>query len=132
MQVGRNLSRYCIYAIRHTDRLADVYENEGGSCSFRENSRWVTGERLFSDAQKNGEQMPVVFAAAEKWSGLLYYAMLNAVEIDSDVSETRYSFTGLTPFDKERPKSSLIKKSDRKPLSDNHIRSYVICLTPDL
>lgn len=132
MEEKRNLSRYCIYTMRHTDQLQDVYENKGGSDTFTENKRWVEGERLFRESQRNNEQMPILFTAAEKEGGLLYYALLEAVEVDDDASTTTYSFGELTPFDEERPKSSLVKRSDNKPLSDNYIRPYAICFTPDL
>jgi hypothetical protein len=116
--------------MRHTDQLEDVYENKDGSDTFKENKRWVEGERLFRESQRNNEQMPILFTAAEKEGGLLYYALLDAVEVDDGT--TTYSFSGLTPFDEERPKSSLVKKSDNKPLSDRYIRPYAICFTPDL
>ncbi len=127
----QNISRYCVYTLRDTVKLDEAYD-KGGSGSFKENRKWVEGERLFIESQRNKEQMPVLFAAAEKEGGLLYYAMLEAIEVDSDASKTEYDFTGLTPFREELPKSSLIKKSDNKPLSDNDIRPYRICLTPDL
>jgi hypothetical protein len=128
----RNISRYCIYTMRHTDQLKHAHGQGGGAGTFEENKRWVEGERLFREAEKNGEQMPILFTAAEKDSGLLCYAILTDLHLDPDTHRTRYSFTGLTPFYEDRPKSSLIKKSDNKPLSDNYIRPYAICFTPDL
>lgn len=132
MTETRNVSRYCIYTMRHTDQLKYVHSQGGGAGTFEENKRWVEGEKLFNEAKKNGERMPILFAAAEKESGPLCYAMLTDLRLDPNSHKTRYSFTGLTPFYEDRPKSSLIKKSDGKPLSDNYIRPYAICLTPSL
>jgi hypothetical protein len=75
--------------------------------------------------------MPILFTAAEDEGGLIYYASLASVEID-DASQPTYSFSGLTRLDKERPKSSLIKRSDNRPPSEDYVRSYAICFTPDI
>jgi hypothetical protein len=131
MQKRRNLSRYCIYTLCNTERLGEAYKNTR-SGEFQENRQWVTGKQLLLEAQDNDEQMLVLFAAAEIASGVIYYAILETVEIDPETRVTRYAFAGLTPLDEELPKSSLRKKSDNKPLSENDIRPYRICFTPDL
>jgi hypothetical protein len=118
--------------MRHTDKLEEAYEKKHERDTVTENKRWVEGERLFRGFQRNNEQMPILFTAAEKEGGLIYYALLDAVKVDNDASTTTYTFSGLTPLDEERPKSSLVKKSDNKPLSDNYIRPYAICFTPAL
>ena len=127
------LSRYCVYTIRHTADLDNVYENEGGSGEFAENRKWVQGEELFREAERNGEKMPILFAPAEKDGGLVYRAILTSVEVagsDPEKGMTRYVFTDLAKLKQEPPKSSLVKKSNNKPLSDDYIRPYVVCHTP--
>lgn len=131
MEGTLNLSSYCVYTMRHTEWLERAYRT-GRSGTVVENKRWVQGEKLFRQARRNNERMPIVFTAAEKDGGLIYYAFLDAVDVEDDGSQTTYSFSNLTPFDEERPKSSLTKRSDRKPLSDAYIRPYAICFTPDL
>jgi len=127
----RTLSRFCIYTMRHTDKLKKAHE-KSGSDAVTQNKRWVQGESLFREAQANDERMPILFTAAEDEGGLIFYACLASVEIDDDASQTTHSFSGLTRLDKERPKSSLVKRSDNRPLSDDYIRPYAICFTPDI
>ena len=129
---GHAVFNYCVYTMRHTDQLQGVLDNLNGSATFEEHKRWVEGERLFRESQRQNERMPVLFAPAEKEGGVLFYAWLDAVDVNDDTSTTTYRFSNLTRLDKERPKSSLIKKSDHKPLSDNYIRPYAICVTPNL
>ena len=132
MPSGPAISSFSIYTMRHSNKLDEVYRS-GGEGHFTENSRWVTGERLFLEAQKNGVQMPVIFSAAEKDSGLIYFGMLTKIELNdgqSDKPQTTYWFTGLTRLDDFRPLSSLTLLSTRKPLSDKFIRPYAICYTP--
>jgi hypothetical protein len=75
--------------------------------------------------------MPIIFAAAEDGpKGLLYYAMLEGVETDSLNQTTAYKFTELKEIPARPPLSSLRKKSDGRPLSDDFIRPYSICYTP--
>ena len=134
MSEKRKISHYCVYTIRDTQALESVYRNEGGNGTFEESKTWAEGSRLFDDARRNRELMPILFAAAEKEGGLLFYAVLDSVEVkyaDLGMPTTVYSFTGLTPLKEERPKSSLIKKSDGKPLSNEYIRPYSVCLTLD-
>jgi len=126
----QTLSRFYIYTMRHTDKLKKAHE-KSGSDTVIENKRGVKGESLFREAQANDERMPILFTAAADEGGLTYYAYLASVEID-DASQTTYSFSGLTRLDKERPKISLIKRSDNRPPSDDYVKSYAICFTPDI
>ena len=92
------LSRYCVYTIRHTDDLNNVYENEDGSGEFTENNRWVQGEKLLREAELTGKKVPILFAPAEKDGGLVYRAILISVEFDDsdpETPKTRYRFTDL-------------------------------------
>lgn len=128
----QTIYRYCVYTIRDTNDLDAI--SEKGSGSFKENKKWVEGSRLFNDAERQEKKMPIVFSAAEKEEGLCYYAMLEKVEVDdSDANApvTEYSFSGLTRLKGDLPKSTLIKKSNGEPLSNDYIRPYSICYTPD-
>ncbi|HEV8044546.1 MAG TPA: hypothetical protein VGP38_05150 [Rubrobacter sp.] len=95
MQEKRNLSRYCIYTLCHTGRLKQVHANTRRD-EFEENRAWVTGRQLLLEAQENDEQMPVLFAAAEKEGSVLYYAFLESVDVDLETRVTRYAFVALT------------------------------------
>ena len=82
------LSRCCVYTVRHTDHIDNVYEYKGGSGEFTENKKWVQGEKLFREAERNSEKMPIFFAPAEMDGGLVYRAILTPVEVDDYASGT--------------------------------------------
>ncbi len=129
----RPVSRFCVYTIRHTNDLDAAYR-QGGDGAFTENTTWKTGRALFLEAQRHREAMPVIFASAEGTDRLIYYAMLSDVRIeetDPDAATTTYRFTGLTPIEQHLPLRSLTLRSTGRPLSDNYIRPYSICFTPD-
>jgi hypothetical protein len=116
------ISKFCIYTILHGGRLKAAL-SRGGSDASTENHVWVTGKKLFDEARRRGSRMPVIFAAAEDGpKGLLYYAMLEAVETDALNQTTTYKFTELKKIPDRLRLSSLKKRSDGRPLSDDFIR----------
>jgi hypothetical protein len=130
MNDGETISRFCVYTILHSDTLKAALGN-GGRGAATEKHVWITGKELFDEARRNGIRMPIIFAAAEDGpKGLLYYAMLEGVETDSLNQTTAYKFTELKEIHARPPLSSLRKKSDGRPLSDDFIRPYSICYTP--
>ena len=124
------ISEFCVYAIRHTDKLETTFQ-EGGSGAFVEKRRWVKASEMFLKAVSERKQMPVVFGRAETDSDLIFYAMLESVRVDDEAKTTTYSFTDLTRIKKPLPLSTLIKANGGEPLSDDYIHSYVICRTPE-
>jgi len=124
-------ARFSIYAGRHTDALAAAHQS-GGAGEFEEKGRWVTGSRLFHEAQREGRRMAVLFGDTSKdaTGNLLYHAVLTGVEVLAG-NRTRYRFEGLTPIPGDVPKSRLIKRSDTMPLKDTFQRSTSIVYTPD-
>jgi hypothetical protein len=128
--MNQPLSPFCIYTIRHHRDLDEAYRS-GGNGQFTENTMWSTGQRLFLEAKKNGQRMPVIFASADIGTDrLIYYAMLRDVEINESGSTTTYEFASLQQIASHHPLSSLTLRSTNRPLSDNFIRPYAICLTP--
>jgi hypothetical protein len=133
--VGIKLAECCIYTMRHTSDLQRV-ASEDGAGAFFENKAWVTGSRLFGQAHAVGERLPIVFSAAEDWSGLIFWGVLTGVSVDSGDTDlgrkprTDYSFEQLRPIEPSRPLSDLTLANARRPLSNESIRPYAICLTP--
>jgi len=122
-------TRFCIYTILHSETLHAALRKGGGVATERQ--VWVSGEKLFREAQKDGMRMPIIFAAAEDGpKGLLYHALLDAVETDAVTQTTTYRYSGLKEIPNRPPLSSLKKRSDNQPLSDDFIRPYSICYTP--
>ena len=127
--MGHNLSPFCVYTIRHQQDLDEAYRGSG-SGRFTENKGWKTGHRLFLEAQRNGQRMPVVFASADVTDKLRYHALLTSMELDETNYTTTYEFTHLEPVTGDLPLSTLRLRSTNRPLSDNYIRPYAICHTP--
>lgn len=112
-----------MYTIRHQQDLDEVYR-AGGSDEFTENKVWKTGHRLFLEAQRNGQRMPVIFASADVTDKLRYHALLSNLVLDETNYTTSYEFTHLEPTKGDLPLSSLRLRSTNRPLSDNYIRPY--------
>lgn len=125
-----NVSRFCIYTILQRQKL-DTFFQDDGTGNGQEQKVWKEGQRLFLESRKDGEQMPVLFGAADTGSGLIYYAFLTDVEVDEE-TDTKYEFAQLTKIENDPPLSSLKLKSTNKPLSNDYIRPYALCYTPSL
>lgn len=129
------LSEYCVYTIKHSKELQHIASGDGRGKAF-ENKAWVTGSRLFGEAEATGRRLPIVFAAAEEWSGLIFWALLTDVTIDQGdrgsgrKPRTSYAFESLTEIRPPRAMTDLTVASTRRPLSKDSIRPYAICLTP--
>lgn len=129
MSENQSISRYCIYTMLHKQKLEEIFRSSGVG-EAKEKKAWKEGQRLFREAQENGEKMPVLFNAADTGGGLIYYAFLKAVEVDEDDFSTTYKFAQLTKLEDKLPLSSLKLKSTNQPLSNDYIRPYAICHTP--
>jgi hypothetical protein len=128
-QTGQPLSPFSVYTIRHQRDLDEMYRRRGEG-GFDTNRLWRTGRALFQQAKGSGQRMPVIFASADVTDKLVYYAMLSDIELDETNSTTRYEFTELQKVEGDLPLSTLKLRSTNRPLSDNYIRPYAICLTP--
>ncbi len=124
-----NLSNYCIYTMKNLKELNYLF-NSDRKGMFYENQLWKTGNVLFDDAHTQNLEMPILFSAAETNSGLIYYGTLTSIILFESENKTKYSFENLTKISIPKPLSSLYLKSSKKPLSNNFIRPYAICLTP--
>ncbi len=127
--MSQPFSPFCIYTIRHQRDLDEVHRS-GGNGQFTENTTWTTGNRLFQEAKKKGQRMPVIFASADTTDRLIYSAMLKDVKLNELDSTTTYEFADLQRITSQHPLSSLRLRSTNRPLSDNYIRPYAICHTP--
>lgn len=130
--MASNVAKFSIYTIRHINSLDDIY-NSGGTATFTEKRAWVTGSRLFHDARKAGQRMPVIFADAAYSGMLIYFAFLTDVRVigENNSGPTEYHFEGLTPLSQSLPKSTLIKRNGNDPLKEGSIWPYSLVYTPD-
>jgi len=132
MTKREKVARFCIYTMRHTNELANIYSRDRSGV-FEERKKWATGSRLFHAAQQEQAMMLIFFGAADVASGLLYWARIQAVQIDESnpkAPTTAYHFSNLTRLDGGLPLSSLTLRDTGKPLSDKYIRPYAVCFTP--
>jgi hypothetical protein len=127
--MSKPLSPFSIYTIRHQRDLDETHRGSGKG-GFTTNRIWRTGQKLFQEAERNGQRMPVIFASADITDKLLYYAMLNEIEIAETNVTTRYEFTELDEVKGDLPLSTLKLRSTNRPLSENYIRPYAVCHTP--
>lgn len=127
-----NVSKFSVFTLLHVDTLNRLHQ-DGGVGALTEGKPWVTGARLFHEAQKAGQRMPVIFADAAYNVEVIFYAFLTDVRVHGDHNEgpTDYRFEGLTPVSPPRRKSELMKRDGNVPLSDRLIWPYALVYTPD-
>ena len=124
----------CIYTILHTKKLERAYA-KGGAGMFVEKKRWVTGKSLLVEAHAKSRPLVILFGQAEAIVGVAFAAIVTAIEITDLVwgstGETLCRFEHLTPLTPPPPLNSLWVNNTRRTLSRKHIRSYVLCKTPE-
>jgi len=126
-------SVFCIYTILHSDKL-EHFCRDGGIGKFTENKKCTATLALWERAENAHEQLRLMFAAAQSVSRLIYWAVITNLRpgLSTKPDSTPISFTGLKPIGgKPHLDSSLRLRSTRKQLSDNFIRPYAICYTPN-
>ena len=132
------LSELCVYTMKRRAFLERAAQLEGGAGTIKERKKWASGERLFAEAKRNQERLPVVFSAADIDSGVIYWAILTDVDAEDGQPEfnikpsTTFSFTGLTAISPPRRLEELTLWNEGKPrsMSPKFQRNYAICLTP--
>lgn len=132
MALSGNLYLSCIYTIRHSDELANVYAS-GGKGEFIENKPWTTGKGFLIDAHAKGRPLALVFGPAEAVIGLIYAAVITRIEIrESGFGvQTLCQYEHLTRIEPPLPLGRLWVINTQQPLDENFIRPYALCRTPE-
>ena len=125
--MAQNLSKHCIYTIAHKARL-DEEARESGPVTLEESKAWVTGARLWREAQAEHLGMPVLLGDAAYVNQLLYWGLLQDLQVDD--SRTVYKVDRLRPIQGQHFRQELVLRSSGKNIDPNFIRPYAICLTP--
>jgi hypothetical protein len=125
----RPFSAYCIYTLLHSDELRGQAA-AGGRHSLTEQKAWKTGSQLWAEAERSGEQMPVVFSGADVETGLFYWATIDDITIDHENRHTICSYSNLREISPRRKRSQLQLRDGNRQMSDDYIRPYAICKTP--
>jgi hypothetical protein len=79
-----DLASYSIYTMRHSSTLREQAA-EGGSHTLHERKTWRTGHRLRRQAVKDQLRMPLIFSGAEASTGLIYWVLVDAIEVDDQL-----------------------------------------------
>lgn len=119
----------CIFTIRKADDLDECFES-GGEGSFSEGRRWVEGQRLKAQADREGRPLLVLFADSVFVDRVLYHAILKNIEVPLQGIKTTYAFTDLLPVGWPLLHKTALEMTDGKKVSAMHIRPYIICRTP--
>jgi putative restriction endonuclease len=128
--VRTELLESCIFTIRRTSALERISDGERRG-ELIEDKRWVKGKELLAQARQSGKCLPLIFAAADRGGGLIYWAVIDDITLHTGKRpRTSVRFSALQSLAKQWPKHSLKKLGNDKPLSDDHIRGYVPCHTP--
>jgi len=131
-QPTSELMEGCIYAVRHSVALKK--DLEFGSSRFIEQKPWASALEFLARAKKTGRRLPIVFAHSERIDGVRYGALIDEIEVASPDEAgnrtTTVCCSRLVRLEKKHPLRDLQLKSSKQPLSDDFIRSYAICYTP--
>ena len=122
------VSDYCIYTIKHPDLLADEIRR-GGPTPFHESKRWVTGLKLWKEAQAAGVGFPVLLGDATDCSQLICWGFLTALKINDE--GTDFTLDRVRSFSQEHRPQELVLRSTDEPIAPNFLKPYAICRTPD-
>ena len=126
-----NLSCFCIYSMLHSAKLHTQAKMSGAHVLI-ENKAWTTGRLLWDRAHRSGELMPLVLSAAEGDTGdIIYWAVIDDITLGEESRTTTCTYSNLRTITPPKPKSSLRLRSKGRPLSEDFIRPYAICHTPD-
>jgi hypothetical protein len=136
--VAAPLSELCVYTMKRRAFLDRIAHAGGGAGTIKERKKWASGERLFAEAKRDGERLPVVFSAADVDSGVIYWAILTDVTAEDGQPEfnikpsTTFSFSDLTSISPPRrlEELTLWNEGKSRPMSPRFQRNYAICLTP--
>ena len=119
---------FSVYTMVHSARLAEQYA-KGGTHTLREGKRWVTAARLWKTWMREQLPMPIIFSAAEADKGLIYWGRVDSIDVDNEGTSCTYA--DLRRIEPATPLSTLRLRSTGRLMSDDNIRPYAICHTPE-
>lgn len=132
VRAAAGITETCVYTIAHSETLAAAAK-AGDVKVFREGRRWATARRLLGATRRLGLRVPVVFAAAEDTTHLIYTGWLDKITLGGIGARpaTTFCVSGLRPIRAKQPKkTSLVVASTGARIPASHIRPYVLCRTP--
>jgi len=100
---------YAVYTILHRDRL-DAIAKSGKTAQLNETKRWVTGRALHIEAQKQGEDMVILYGDASHCSDLLYWGRLTEIQVDAN--GTRYTVADLSALSLKKTQELVLQSTN--------------------
>jgi hypothetical protein len=121
----------CVYAIRRADALDEDWR-QGGVLSFTEGKSWTRAAKELAAAKRTGVVLPIVFADACGTNHLIFRAQIDDVHLLSRgrKAQTRIVASRLEKLASPPLKTELVIADTGRRIPAGHIRSYVICRTP--
>lgn len=98
---------------------------------LHEQKTWINGERLWDRPCRKGMLMPVVFSGAEAETRFDLLGNSSTSGSMNQAGRRSAPTFRLKPITPARAKSSLRLRVGNRPLSEDFIRPYAICHTPD-
>ncbi len=119
-----------VYVNRRPDSLEDADRGAHPSLTLTEHKGWRRAKRFFDQAERQGYELPLIFAYEYE---LLYWAVAREISIyeTDDRATTEYRFAELQKLKGGYYRNDLTVLETGKPLSRNFIRSYALVKTPD-
>lgn len=121
---ARELLEYCIYTIAHTDKLSETL----GPVTLTEAKRWVSGEELWQQAQKQNNDLIVLFGDATDCSKLVAWGILTGIRLRA--KSTQYRVDRIRKLKGPHSPQQLVLRRTGEPIAPHFIRPYAICKTP--
>lgn len=119
----------CVFTIKNVNDLNQRFE-DGGDGTFEEGRRWIEGQQLKVKADREGRPLLVLFADAGAVGRVLYYAVLEKIEVPLQGNRTTYTFTNLLPVAWPFLHKTDLVMTDGRNVSAGQIKPYTICRTP--
>jgi hypothetical protein len=121
-----NYADYCVYTIRHSNVIKEFSLSEGPHAIYTKKKPWTGAKQMISDARRQGNVVPLLFAPAEDTTNVVACADLLSVKTGRTNSCTFENVRNLTP----PLKKTQLKKRNGQRIDINFIRDYAICKTP--
>lgn len=121
-----NLARICVYTIIHPARLEE-HARKGCGVPLSEKTKWSRIEVALKDAQRDGDEIVVLFTDARRCDVLFAWAPLADVRVGET---TDFRLKGVYALPGNHRKTALTSFVGKKPISSKHIRPYLPCETP--
>lgn len=132
----RQVHPYCVYHIRHSQRLAEIAASVGGRGTLEEKGDWRRVAAVLEEARLLGEPMLIVFDNADEFIGINWVGQLDSVSVSED-GDGHYPATlnisGLRqiPEPDRFPLSHLRLKSTGQPVAPGYLYGCLLCHTPE-